>query len=683
MAANDFARIRQHRRLTGIVIPHTLLAGRCISMWIDIAKTIVSVFGPCPIVQWRAEGPALMQELLLAGCDAHAVGEVEIAHPCWISPHSARPVPRTSHAVMDVDASSVTLSLLQALLARDDLHGLALLADGANDLRQPLEHIVFARGWRRHPAGMPHGAYESLSDTSLPRLSFYQRIPAAAAARWPVTALARERNLHMDMLRESGCRADAHIARYALAASLVRPGDTVLDCACGLGYGTAVVATLSRARAVIGIDCDADTVAYAEAHYGGPDVSFQTGDAAALSGIADASVDVVVAMETLEHVADWTATTREFARILKPDGRLIASVPDRWMDDTGEDPNPYHFHVFDWDRLRDGLHDDFVIERRYAQAAPGGFKLTSAARMLQPVPFGSSIDAEWILVVASANPFARVASLRDGYVHPEFGAALVASAAALVDYRSGYDNPWLYRTLVQMGERMADDVLGRLAEWAADNSRPGSADQGAALCVAGYRALEQRADAAAIAVIAKIDAYHRLTGDTGIIAANPHVQRWRVSSAYLAGRLCELAGARDDALTWFTAAGRLDWRSFSPLLATKTIAGAFHAARLCLVRGDQTAATDFFRSGVTTALDAARGDHCDIIGAIETPIPFGLTELAEVMDMGSQCALALARLPLWRRAPAAFWQQIDMRRFGLASWARDVEAENARLRAAR
>jgi len=47
----------------------------------------------------------------------------------------------------------------------------------------------------------------------------------------------------MDMTREVGPRADAHTVRYSLAAQWVRAGDTVLDCACGLGYGSAILAS--------------------------------------------------------------------------------------------------------------------------------------------------------------------------------------------------------------------------------------------------------------------------------------------------------------------------------------------------------------------------------------------------------------------------------------------------------
>ena len=82
------------------------------------------------------------------------------------------------------------------------------------------------------------------------------------------------------------------------------------------------------------------------------------------------------------------------------------------------------------------------------------------------------------------------------------------------------------------------------------------------------------------------------------------------------------------------------------------------------------------------ALKAAAFPHDEQMGPADKPLSFYLTELAEVIDMGSQCTNAVAHFHLWQRDPGLFWRQVDVRRFGLASWARDLEQENQRLRAA-
>lgn len=54
---------------------------------------------------------------------------------------------------------------------------------------------------------------------------------------------------------------------------------------------------------------------------------FVQADAACLP-LPDACCDLVIANHTLEHVANWRGALRESARVLKPQGILVAAVPD-------------------------------------------------------------------------------------------------------------------------------------------------------------------------------------------------------------------------------------------------------------------------------------------------------------------------------------------------------------------
>ena len=73
----------------------------------------------------------------------------------------------------------------------------------------------------------------------------------------------------MDMLRDTGPRADAHVSRYEFARALIRPGDRVLDASCGLGYGSALLAGGTLAEFVLGVDVDESAMHYATEHYAG------------------------------------------------------------------------------------------------------------------------------------------------------------------------------------------------------------------------------------------------------------------------------------------------------------------------------------------------------------------------------------------------------------------------------
>ena len=630
----------------------------------EIASRILGVTGPGRLVIAGASSPDLLTELLLSGCDAWAVCDQAFSHP--------RCVRSADQKAFEADTLvceiGVRPGVPEVLTSRPPRN---LVLFGGRLPRRAIDESLLSAGWRRHPGGLRAEAYSGLSDEILTGLTFYQHLPEDAFRRWPTQPFLAQRNSHLDMLRETGSRADAHIARYALAAQWVRPGDRVLDCSCGPGYGTAVLASLSRGGSFLGVDPDPAFVDYATANYGRQGVSFQAGNAADLAGIADNSIDIVVSFEIAEPVEDWERILAGFRRVLRADGRIIASLRDRRAGEKGSD----HPHAFDWPKFAKGLQQHFILERRYALSAPGGFKRQQSSRSLERVPLDWNGDAEWFFAVASRNPL-EASGGRD-FVHPAFGAALARSNAPVVDFGRWYDNPYLYRSMVQMGERLdSPEELARLGETVVGSSRRGSADQGAAICILGYRALEERDVDRAQRCLARITEYRN---DSESQAGNPHVLRWRLSLAFLAGRLAEMLGDLKSAMCWLNLAASDDWKGFSPLLATKTVSACFHLGVLNLVQGDRDAARDRFLKGVQQSLQAAHADPRDIVGDPEVPVPFGLHELAELLDMGSQCVNALANLTGWERDRGAFWRNVDIRRFGLATWARELERDNAEL----
>ncbi len=137
-------------------------------------------------------------------------------------------------------------------------------------------------------------------------------------------------------------RAEFHWARYRFAAQYVE-NQVVVDAACGTGYGSHHLSEQGNAVRVLGFDLSPEAIDYAEKKHAGPRITYQTADARALP-LADESVDVVVSFETLEHVVDGERLIAEFARILKPEGRLIVSTPNAWPLTVAP------FHVREYDR---------------------------------------------------------------------------------------------------------------------------------------------------------------------------------------------------------------------------------------------------------------------------------------------------------------------------------------------
>ena len=99
-----------------------------------------------------------------------------------------------------------------------------------------------------------------------------------------------------------------------------------MDVASGEGYGSFLLG--QAARSVVGVDVDQKAVDFANENYMSERVSFRRGDAVKLP-IEDQSVDVVVSFETIEHFADQSGFVAEIDRVLRPDGLVIISSPDR------------------------------------------------------------------------------------------------------------------------------------------------------------------------------------------------------------------------------------------------------------------------------------------------------------------------------------------------------------------
>jgi SAM-dependent methyltransferase len=149
----------------------------------------------------------------------------------------------------------------------------------------------------------------------------------------------------------SGLVAAEHLARYWWASQFAE-GRRVLDAGCGMGYGSAILAEAGATR-VTGVDISAPAIEAARATARGAE--FEVGDIASLP-LGDDSVDLVVCLETIEHVEEPERALDELARVLAPDGLLLLSSPNRDVYPPG---NPHHRREFTPSELRDELRRRF------------------------------------------------------------------------------------------------------------------------------------------------------------------------------------------------------------------------------------------------------------------------------------------------------------------------------------
>lgn len=143
-----------------------------------------------------------------------------------------------------------------------------------------------------------------------------------------------------------------HEHRYRWARQFT--SGRVLDVACGIGYGSAVLRKNTGVTEYVGMDCSEDALAEARAEFSAEGVHFAKGDATSLP-FPDGTFDTVVSLETIEHLARPEDAVKEFARILRPDGCLIGSVPTRAYEELAASihgENPYHLYIFDLDEIQ-------------------------------------------------------------------------------------------------------------------------------------------------------------------------------------------------------------------------------------------------------------------------------------------------------------------------------------------
>src|ERR1700731_3036984 len=116
-------------------------------------------------------------------------------------------------------------------------------------------------------------------------------------------------------------------------------GREVLEAGCGEGYGADLIAGV--ARRVVAVDYDAAAVAHVRDRY--PGVEVMQANLAKLP-LTDASMDVVVNFQVIEHLWDQPQFVAECARVLRPGGLLMVSTPNRITFSPGRDPpiNPFH-----------------------------------------------------------------------------------------------------------------------------------------------------------------------------------------------------------------------------------------------------------------------------------------------------------------------------------------------------
>jgi SAM-dependent methyltransferase len=171
-------------------------------------------------------------------------------------------------------------------------------------------------------------------------------------------------------------------------------GKEVLEAGCGEGYGADLIAGV--ARRVVAVDYDEAAVAHVRSRY--PRVGVMQANLAQLP-LPDASVDVVVNFQVIEHLWDQTQFVVECARVLRPSGLLMMSTPNRITFSPGRDTpiNPFHTR-----ELNAGEMKELLLDAGFSEVSISGLFHGPRLQEMDARHGGSIIDAQIARAVADA-----------------------------------------------------------------------------------------------------------------------------------------------------------------------------------------------------------------------------------------------------------------------------------------
>jgi ubiquinone/menaquinone biosynthesis C-methylase UbiE len=136
-------------------------------------------------------------------------------------------------------------------------------------------------------------------------------------------------------------------SRYKFAAESMHIDSDVLEIGCGYGSGSKLLKDSGgKNKSYMGIDLSSDSVNIANKEYNQFGNFFES-NAENLSIFQKNTFDDVISFENIEHLKNPRNSLLEIFRVLKPDGTLILSTPNRRNWGLA-DKNLYHFRHYTW-----------------------------------------------------------------------------------------------------------------------------------------------------------------------------------------------------------------------------------------------------------------------------------------------------------------------------------------------
>lgn len=251
----------------------------------------------------------------------------------------------------------------QAVLALQRCVGRLPMHRGAVVLLEALRRD--ARVWAQVP-GVPR--YEELDGPGTIWVDLYE---SGSGARRYRAVFDTGQAVEFTQTRERSCvdvRGPTELAHYERLAAWLQPSWRVLDVAAGMGYGSAWLA--SKVSSVYSADVDVPSLQYGRRRH---QLRACAADASALP-FADETFDLVVSVETIEHLTGQAAFAASVHRVLVPGGLWYITTPR-----AGTTSSPFHPAEVDRDGLVAIVRRAFGLQVAWSWLAEGhdhrGFEL--------------------------------------------------------------------------------------------------------------------------------------------------------------------------------------------------------------------------------------------------------------------------------------------------------------------
>lgn len=238
-------------------------------------------------------------------------------------------------------------------------------------------------------------------------------------------------------------------AADAVAIAMLRPGERVLDVACGTGIVVRAAAPrVAPGGSVTGADIDPAMLAVAQSVVRAPDggtITWHRASAQAMP-FGNGAFDAAFCLQGLQYFPDCAAALREIRRVLSPGGRLVAVVWSALEDCKGQLALAHALERRGVDAL--AIHKAYSFGgavRLRALADEAGFQRVEVSRSSTAAFFGSAADFVEAFASGSLSSRAAIAKVPEG----ERDGFLDEIAADLRQYEdgSGVSLPLGYLTL--------------------------------------------------------------------------------------------------------------------------------------------------------------------------------------------------------------------------------------------